>query len=353
MKENRKKVVIWKPSDLLSNNIKKLDLSHEIIGIFENEKICAIDFDFVLIPFDDFKITRDFLYTAYGIPMDKIYTFEEYWVKDSEEMIIKNYHSQWDKIHKAHIGNFCDKTVVITGGSSGIGKETAYAFLAHGANVVIVGRNIEKLQATCDEYRGYGNIKYIQWDISNITNYKDKFSELLTLTKGTIDVLVNSAGIWDSGCADFFNVEESEFDTVINTNLKSTFFICQTFAKYFIEKKIRAHIVNVASNVGTLPTVKPYGISKWGVIGLTKGLGFHLAEYGIIVNGVAPGAVATPLSNWQEGDCPARRAAKNGRIAFPCEIAEVILNLSGFTGDNFIGEVIVCDGGDKQINIRL
>lgn len=347
------KIAIWKPSDLLLKNIKKLDFSHEIVGIFDDEKIESAVFDFVLISFEDFRNTKKFLCTEHNIPTDKIYTFEEYWVKGSEETIIKSYHNQWDKIYNAHIGTFSGKTVVITGGNSGIGKEAARAFLSHGANVIIIGRNKEKLQATCNEYKAYGNIKHVQWDISNISNYEEKFSKLLTLTEGTIDVLVNSAGIWDNGRADFFTVTENEFDDVININLKSTFFLCQFFAKYFIDNRIRAHIVNVASNVGTLPTVKPYGISKWGVIGLTKGLGLHLAEYGITVNGVAPGAVATPLSNWKEGDCPARRAARNGRIAFPCEIAEAILNLAGYTGENFIGEVVVCDGGDKQTNIRL
>lgn len=253
----------------------------------------------------------------------------------------------------AQINEFTGKTVVIFGGSSGIGKECAHCFLANGADVIIAGRNKEKLQNVCDEFCKYGNIKFIQWNVNQISNYEKKLSELLKIVGGKVDILVNCAGVWDSENKDFFDVDENEFDNIINTNLKGSYFLNQIFAKYFVQNKIKGHIVNVASNVGILPTVKPYGISKWGIIGLIKGLGLHLAEYGITVNGIAPGAVATPLAGWKEGDCPARRAARNGRISFPCEIAESILYLAGYTGENFVGEVIVCDGGDKSISIRL
>lgn len=369
MNSNTLKIAVWKPSNILLHNIKKLDFSNEIIGIFDNgvvgveygtdytlfkeEEIQNHIYDFILISFENHKMTKKYLNETFGVPLNTIFTFEEYWVKDCENYIVNRYHDRWEKIRLAHVGTFENKNVVIFGGASGIGKESAHCFLANGAHVVIVGRNIKKLQNVCAEYSRLGNIKYIQWDINEIANYTEKFSELKNLIDGQIDVLVNSAGVWDSNCADFLSVNVSEFDNVINTNLKANYFLCQIFTKYFIENKVKGHIVNVASNVGVLPTVKPYGLSKWGIIGLTKGLGYHLAEYGIIVNGVAPGGVATPLANWKEGDCPARRSSRNGRVSFACEVAELIVYLAGYTGENFVGEVLVCDGGDKTINMRL
>lgn len=368
--DNFLKIAVWKPSNTLLDNLNKLDFSNKIIGIFDDDvnnirtrkefykqfqekEITSSDFDYLLISYENFRSIKKYLNEVYGVPVEKIYTFEEYWVKDCESLIVQKYHDRWEKIKLAQINEFAGKTVVIFGGSSGIGKECAHCFLANGADVIIAGRNKEKLQKAREEYSKYGNIKFIQWDINLISQYEEKFSTLLELSNGKIDILVNSAGILDGVQKNFFEVTEKDFDGVISTNLKATYFLCQIFSKYFINNRIRGHIVNVASSLGFLPTVKPYAISKWGIVGLTKGLGMNLAEYGIIVNGIAPGEVATPILNWTEGNCPARKAQKIGRVAFTCEIAESILHLAGYTGENFVGEVIVCDGGDKSISLRL
>ena len=359
------RIVLWKPSKLLLKNVEKLDFSNSIEAIFGKEiydvkyrvydeiDIKTADYDIVLISFEDFRKTRRFLNETYNIAIEKIYTFEEYWVKDCERMIVTKYHDRWKKVLNAKMGMLENKTVVIMGGSSGIGKECARCFLCNGANVIIVGRNLQNMHMICEEYNEYGNIKYMQWNVNQYEQYQEKFSMLLELVTGQIDILINSVGILDGIDKDFFHVTEKDFDDTINTNLKATYFLCQIFSRYYYENKIRGHIVNVVSSLGFLPTVKPYAISKWGVVGLTKGLGLNLAEYGIIVNGVAPGEVATPILKWTEGNCPARRAHKNGRIAFACEVAETILYLAGYTGENFVGEVVVCDGGDKSTGMAL
>ena len=134
---------------------------------------------------------------------------------------------------------------------------------------MILGRNRDKLEAVCKQYQELGNIQFMQWDISEIAQYDAKMTELLKLLDGRVDVLINNAGIWDVAGKSFFDVTEEAFDQVINMNLKSTYFMCQLFVKYFRENRRKGHIVNVASNTGILPTVKPYGLSKWGIVGLS------------------------------------------------------------------------------------
>lgn len=368
MEKIQYKIAVWEPTDELLHNVKKFnDKEFKIISYFSDEysrkeidkipvkkkdEITNTEFDYLVIPYEHFQDTKQELLSKYGI-QENVYTFQEFWVKDCEKMIVHKYHDLWKRMKAADIQIFKEKTVLITGGNSGIGKECAFAFAYAGANVIIAGRDEQKLQNVCENTRKVGKCKYIKWDVRNVSDYESKIREAEEKFRTEIDILVNSAGIFDGAIKDFFEITATEFDHVLETNLKGTYFMCQVFAKYFINKRKKGHIVNVVSNLGTLPTVKPYGISKWGMVGLTKGLGLHLAEYGITVNGVAPGEVATPINGWKEGDCPARRAHKNGRLSFPCEVAQVILYLAGFTGENMIGEIVVCDGGDKTINTRL
>lgn len=346
--ENPKiRVALWQPSAVLKKNADKLrDEEYEIVGKLQEQKIDSEYFDIVLIDYEGHSEKRKQL-DELGVPREKIFTFEELWVKDSEEKITWKYHSMWEKLSETDYLCFRGSNVLIFGGGGGIGAECAYAFSQMGAEVVIAGRNEKKLKNICE----YMKTKYIVWDITKVSDNSSKLKVCEELLTGKVDIVINCAGVWSN--ESFLDVTEETFDKILDANIKGLFFICQLFAKYFIENKIRGRIVNVLSNTGTLPTVKPYGISKWGGIGLTKGLGMHLAEYGIIVNGVAPGAVATEMSGWKKGDCPARRASKIGRLAYPAEIAHVILQLAGFIGDNMPGEVIVCDGGDKTISMRL
>jgi NAD(P)-dependent dehydrogenase (short-subunit alcohol dehydrogenase family) len=361
------KIAVWGTTEKLYHQVMKLnEKDYEIVAFFSDDcleenktitvkrrkEISKTEFDFLIISYDNFRRTREELSEEFGIT-ENVYTFEEFWVRDCEKIIVEKYHSLWRKRKMCCAQFYTGKTVLITGGSGGIGRECALAFAYAGAKVVIAGRSEKRLQETCSEIEKIGMCKYIVWDIKNINEYEKKLTQANALYSSEIDVLVNAAGLWDRDNKDFFSVTVEEYDEILDTNLKGTYFMCQLIAKYFIKKKRAGNIVNVISNVGTIPTVKPYGVSKWGVVGLTKGLGMALAEYGIIVNGIAPGEVATSMAGWKKGDCPARRAHKNGRLSFPCEVAETILHLAGFMGENMIGEVIVCDGGDKTVNIRL
>lgn len=362
----RKSIVLWNPNRKLYSDVNKLDpKQYEILGqvIIDNvsdgisnikkipqDDLAKYSFDYILLPFEQFKNKREIIENS-GVEYKKVFTFNEFWVKDCEEVIQGKYYGLWGAMHKAKIQMFKGKNILITGGSSGIGKACAEAFLLGGGNIIIAGRNSEKLLEVSKELSILGNINTIEWDIINISQGENKLAQCEKMVAGQMDILVNCAGVWEG--KNFLDVTEEDFDIIMQTNLKATYFMCQLFAKYYIKNHMKGHIVNVISNVGNLPTVKPYGMSKWGLTGLTKGLGLNLAEYGITVNGIAPGAVATPLAGWAEGDCAARRNAKTGRLSFPCEVAHLILLLAGFFGENMPGEIMECDGGDKTIGMNL
>lgn len=351
----RMKIALWNPGENLLRNSKKLDEKiFDITEVFPNDiqKNNLSDFEIFLIEYENHSATRKILAEKFFVPPKKIFTFEEWRVRDIENIVTKKYRNLWRAIRKSGYNCFPGKNVLIIGGSGGIGAESAYAFHELGANVIVTGRNIQKLEKVCDNI-GTEKINYLRWDITKIHENELKLKEAENIFGGQIDIVVNSAGILEEKEKSFLEVTEEGFDSVLNTNLKSMFFLCQCVIKYFLEKKIAGRLVNVLSNLGTLPTVKPYGISKWGGVGLTKGLGLNYAEYDIIVNGVAPGEVATDMSNWKPGNVPARRASKIGRCAFPTETANVIIQLAGFMGDNMPGEIVVCNGGDMVTGVRL
>lgn len=128
----------------------------------------------------------------------------------------------------------------------------------------------------------------------------------------------------------------------MNTNLKGLFFALQAEAKYMIEKEIHGHIVNVCSEMSFRPAYNAYTASKWGAMGLTRGLAKRLAPYGIILNGVAPGETATEILRQEEG-VPHKIKSPRGERAMPVEIAEAIYFLAG--SKNMIGSVLLSDGG--------
>jgi 3-oxoacyl-[acyl-carrier protein] reductase len=133
----------------------------------------------------------------------------------------------------------------------------------------------------------------------------------------------------------------------MNTNLKAVFFMCQNIAKHMLKNNVKGHILNIGSEMGARPACVTYGISKWGVHGLTKGYGKMLAARGIVVNGIAPGAITTDMMNWKEGDSIYRKSHANHRFGFPEEIAKLALFLVSESGNNIIGEVVSCDGGSS------
>lgn len=233
------------------------------------------------------------------------------------------------------------KTVLITGANKGIGFATAKAFIEKGYHVVLAGRNEERLKIASSRLH---NAPYVLWDVSEIHAATGAIDTAHAYF-GNIDIFVNNAGIVtdeDITRVDFLFKTEEAWDATMNTNLKGLFFAIQAEARYMIEHKIQGHIVNVCSEMGFRAAYNAYCISKWGAVGMTRGLAKRLAPEGIIVNGIAPGETATEILRQKEGERHAMNSPR-GERAMPGEIAESIVFLA--ESKNIIGEVLISDGG--------
>lgn len=233
------------------------------------------------------------------------------------------------------------KCALVTGASRGIGRAIAAELVNSGVNVVITGRNADTLKITADEI---GAIPLI-WDVSDMTVMTDKFNEALMLMDG-LDILVNNAGTFDKvgWRMGMLKVTEQDWDRVIDLNLKATFFMMQTAANYMIAENVKGNILNIYSIAANEPLQGPYGVSKAGVFGLTRGWGKYLAHTGIVVNGIAPGPTATEMIDWHEGDPIAHDRIPSGRYTFPTEIAKLAAYLLSEDAVQLIGHSVVCDG---------
>ena len=161
------------------------------------------------------------------------------------------------------------KSAIVTGAGSGIGKAIAKAMVASGAQVVAIGRTIEKLNDAKKEI-GDNYIPYA-YDVSDVNGLGKTISEIKELFDNKqIDILVNSAGVKNGNDERFFEFTPDEFDYVVDTNLKATFFWCQQIATYMIANNIQGHIVNVISIKGIIGEASPYSVSKWGCTSLTN-----------------------------------------------------------------------------------
>ena len=189
-----------------------------------------------------------------------------------------------------------NKTVLITGASRGIGKETALRFAKAGYNIVInyvsSKTNVEELKKEFDEYKVETLI--LKADVSN----KEEVEELVkkAIDKfGKIDVLVNNAGIRKDNL--LMRMSEEEFDKVIEINLKGTYLVTKAVTKYMMKQR-KGSIINLSSVVGVAGNAGQcnYSASKAGIIGFTKSIAKELASRNIRANAIAPGFIETDMT---------------------------------------------------------
>lgn len=243
---------------------------------------------------------------------------------------------------------FEGKCVLVTGGGSGIGFETAKEYLAEGAEVIITGRREAALQEASRQLAS-DRLHTMVWDVSDVKIIPQKLQEAKNLLgRGkNIDIFVNNAGVY---AADVWSkYDEITYDRVMATNTKGLFFMCQAEGKYLVGNKLSGRIINVCSIAGIKSGFDPYSVSKWGAVCITKGLAKELAKHGIIVNGVAPGNVVTNIHSGVRGknveDNAYMPSHLTGRYTLVEEIAGMILYLSSGLGSNIVGEVVPVDGG--------
>lgn len=246
-------------------------------------------------------------------------------------------------------GGLIGKKALIIDAESGIGFATAKRFLLEGATVVITGRNQDKLLEAKDKLNSE-NVMIFYWNLTEIVKYGANVEKVVEMLGG-LDILINNAGVYTETdkMRRFRTVTEEQFDYVMDINLKSTWFLCQAVTDYMVKNNVKGHIVNIASicvtNENYMHT--PYGISKSGIISLTKGLSTVLANHGIVVNGVSTGSVATSMGDPGENDSLNIDRNLIKRVAIPEEIAAIVAFLASHYGEVLTGQVIEASGLEK------
>jgi 2-deoxy-D-gluconate 3-dehydrogenase len=201
--------------------------------------------------------------------------------------------------------NLGGKVALITGGSKGLGKYIAMDLAKAGAKVVIVSRHLEEGRQIAQEIeKTYSPATALYADISRADTLP-LMVEAATDIMGKIDILINNAGTNIRKPA--LEFREDEWDTVLNTNLKGTFFCSQAVAKTMADTG-GGKIINISSAAGgkAVPWLTPYSVSKAGIIHLTRALAIERARYNITVNAIAPSYMETPLTRQWLSD-PKRR----------------------------------------------
>lgn len=235
------------------------------------------------------------------------------------------------------------KTIFISGGTSGIGKNMAKTFMEEGATVIVSGRKEENLK---ELNAAYPEIHTIKWDISDIHSAPDNIAEL-DKKYGPIDVFVNNAGVYDAASWD--SITEASFDKCADINQKALFFMCQAEGKYMVSHDIKGKIINITSIAGIKSGFDPYSVSKWGATCITKGLAKELVHHGIVVNGIAPGNVVTNIHDGVKGKDVKDNAFMPSHLTNRYTLVEEISSLATFlasdSSNNIIGQIISVDGG--------
>jgi 3-oxoacyl-[acyl-carrier protein] reductase len=242
-----------------------------------------------------------------------------------------------------------NKIAVITGGGSGIGFAVAKLFASEGADIVIGDIDIQKASIAKKEIEKKikRNIIAIKVDISN-RNDIYKMTKMVIKEFGRIDILVNNAGIYISGSV--LTMTEDIWDRIINTNLKGTFLCSQVIAKEMVKKNY-GKIINISSCCAIQPTIGgvAYGVSKAGIIQLTREFALELGRKGIYVNAILPGMTVTDMTKEMLNTEEKRQNWINKnllkRLGNPIDQANVALFLASNLSDHITGESIITSAG--------
>ena len=242
-----------------------------------------------------------------------------------------------------------NKVAIITGGTRGIGFETAHQFLLNGAKVAVFGSRketvdtaVEKLKAENKDFEVMGLFPQL-----NKTEEVSKAFEEVNKTFGKIDILINNAGI--SSSTPLLNFTDEEYDKIADLNIKSVF-VCSKVAVPYLEKT-KGCIINTSSMVSTYgqPSGVMYPASKYAVNGITQSLSRELAPKGIRVNAVAPGITETDMVSALPSAMiePLIKTIPLGRIGKPVDIANAFLFLASDMASYITGDILHVDGAAR------
>ncbi len=239
------------------------------------------------------------------------------------------------------------RTALVTGASSGLGRHFARVLHAAGASVVLAARRVDRIEA---EAAALGErARALAMDVADEASIAAGFERLAA--DGTLcDIVVNNAGI--SGSNLMLQMETTEWDSVIEVNLRGPFLVAREAARRLVAAKRPGSIVNIASILGlrVSPALAPYMASKAGLIHLTRSMAFEFARYGIRVNALCPGYFATEINDeflrTEYAQASIKRVPQR-RIGDLRDLTGPLLLLASDAGAFMTGEALVVDGGQS------
>jgi 2-deoxy-D-gluconate 3-dehydrogenase len=258
----------------------------------------------------------------------------------------------------AQLFDLSGKAALVTGAAMGLGQAIAFRLAEAGASVMITDIDMEAARSTKDHIKANGgNAEAIYADVGS-ANDANKSIQSTIEAFNSLDILVNNAGIF--AFSPSLQMSEETWDRTININLKGMFFHSQAAAHEMIKSGSGGKIINMASMDGLHPTrmeLSHYNASKGGVIMLTKALALEFAQYGILVNAIAPGPIMTPGAAAMADSLQARGVDLNvqteifftrlplNRLGEPDDIAKVALFLASEAANYMTGSLVLVDGG--------
>ncbi|EXI88463.1 MAG: Glucose 1-dehydrogenase 1 [Candidatus Accumulibacter regalis] len=249
--------------------------------------------------------------------------------------------------------NLKGKVAIVTGGNSGIGLAIVLELARQGANIVIdYVVHPETAEALEREVRALGDQAIgVHADVSQVAEL-EKLIAAAVDAFGRVDIMVNNAGVETR--TSILDTSEEQYEKVMAINLKSAFFGTQLAARQMIKQGGGGRIINITSvhEDWPMPGNTPYCLSKGGMRMLTRTAGVELAPHGILVVGVGPGAIATPINTATMNDPALLKkldaAIPLGRMAQPSEIGSVVAFLAGDGASYVTATTIFADGGIMQ-----
>ena len=242
--------------------------------------------------------------------------------------------------------DFTGKTIVVTGASRGIGFAIAEAFAQAGANLALCANHADTLAAGAEKLAAYGVKVYTQAVNVAVAADCDSFIANILKELGSVDVLVNNAGITRDNLA--VRMSEQDWDDVLNVNLKGTFLMSKAALKVMFKKR-SGNIVNISSVVGQMGNAGQanYVASKAGIIGLTKTFAKEFGSRGVRINAVAPGFVQTAMTDAlpEEVKNKALEAVPLKRFAKVQDIAKAVMFLASEDASYITGHILAVNGG--------
>jgi 3-oxoacyl-[acyl-carrier protein] reductase len=242
--------------------------------------------------------------------------------------------------------NLSNKIAIVTGASRGIGSAIAHNLSKAGAKVVLISRSIDALKSVESEIKSNGGEAIsITADVSNLESFTNAISQVVE-TWGTVDILINNAGITKDNI--ILRLKEEDWDAVIDINLKGCFNGIKAVTRPMLKSR-SGRIINITSVIGLIGNSgqSNYAASKAGILGLTKSIAKELGPRNITVNAIAPGYIQTEMTDNldQTSKDNLMKSIPLQRLGKPEEIASLVCFLASEEAAYITGQTLNVDGG--------